>query len=173
MKKLPLLSLIRLQYAAKRSAALMKAHGFMKAMNSITDALYSEVTAGFVSIIFEDGSGKHSDSILEITPILEGMAIPFIQSTTVTIYDDVLNAFDESEKRKMPVAILVNSLDLNKEVLFDQKQNLRKSFTYKRDIFSHVVHPMLSEFQYKVFLSKKLLGDISTITKPVLPNNAG
>ena len=58
----------------KTIGGIMKAHGFMKAMNSISDSLYSEISAGFVTIIFEDASGKHSDSILEIIPVFEGTA---------------------------------------------------------------------------------------------------
>jgi len=64
----------------KRAAVLMKAHGLMKAANSVSDSLYTEPTAGFVTIIFDDKSGKHSDNILEITPVLEGMSMPFITS---------------------------------------------------------------------------------------------
>jgi len=100
----------------KRSATMIKAHGFMKAANSISDALYSEISAGFVTIIFEDSSGKHSDSIFEIIPILQGMSIPFFQSKMDMLYDDVINSFLESETRKMPVVLLVDSLKLNEEI---------------------------------------------------------
>lgn len=150
----------------KRSAVIMKAHGFMKAANSISDSLYSEISAGFVSLIFEDSSGKHSDNILEIVPVLKGMSIPFMHGKTDSLYDNIIDAFHESEKKKMPVAVLINSLETNKEIQFQQKQNLKRTFTYFRDICQHVVHPLLSDYQYKVFLSKKLEGDTTIIPKP-------
>jgi TPP-dependent indolepyruvate ferredoxin oxidoreductase alpha subunit len=153
----------------KRSAVIFKAHGFLKAANSISDSLYSEITAGFVSLIFEDSSGKHSDSILEISPVLEGMSMPFIQGRTKNIYDDILNAFEESEKRKMPVAVLINSLEIKEEIEFLQRGDLKQKFTYTRDITKHVVHPMLSDYQYKYFLSQKFSGEKSSLAKPKFP----
>lgn len=153
----------------KRSASLMKAHGLMKAANSVIDSLYSEITAGFVTIIFEDKSGKHSDNILEIVPILQGLPLRFIQSSTTTIYEDVINAFNLSERLKLPVVLLVDALEVNNETSFEQKSELKKKFTYKRDIYQHVVHPMLSDYQYKVFLAKKFDGDTTSILRPDLP----
>lgn len=153
----------------KRSASLMKAHGLMKAANSVIDSLYSEITAGFVTIIFEDKSGKHSDNILEIVPILQGFPLRFVQSTASTIYEDVIKAFNESERLKLPVALLVDALEVKNETSFEQKSELKKKFNYKRDIYQHVVHPMLSDYQYKVFLAKKFDGDTTTILRPDLP----
>lgn len=153
----------------KRSASLMKAHGLMKAANSVIDSLYSEITAGFVTIIFEDKSGKHSDNILEIVPILQCLPLRFIQSSTTTIYEDVINAFNLSERLKLPVVLLVDALEVNNETSFEQKSELKKKFTYKRDIYQHVVHPMLSDYQYKVFLAKKFDGDTTSILRPDLP----
>lgn len=153
----------------KRSVALMKSHGLMKAANSVIDSLYTEINAGFVTIIFEDKSGKHSDNILEIVPVLQGLPMNFIQSATATIYNDVINAFLESEIRKSPVILLVDSLEVKNETSFEQNINLKKKFSYKRDIFQHVVHPMLSDYQYKVFLAKKFDGDVTSIQRPKLP----
>jgi TPP-dependent indolepyruvate ferredoxin oxidoreductase alpha subunit len=153
----------------KRSAAIIKAHGFMKAANSISDSLYSEISAGLVILIFEDSSGKHSDSIFEIIPILQGMSIPFFQSKIDVLYDDVINAFVESETRKMPVVLLIDSLKINEEVSFQPRQDLKKNFSYTRDIYNHVIHPMLSGYQYKVFLSRIIVGDKTLDAKPNPP----
>lgn len=153
----------------KRSASLMKAHGLMKAANSVIDSIYTETNAGFVTIIFEDKSGKHSDNILEIIPILQGLPIRYFESSVSSIYDDVITAFIESEKIKLPVVLLVDSLEVKNETSFEQKNDLKKKFSYKRDVYKHVVHPMLSDYQYKVFLTKKYDGDITSIPKPDLP----
>jgi TPP-dependent indolepyruvate ferredoxin oxidoreductase alpha subunit len=153
----------------KRSSVMIKSHGFMKAANSISDSLYSEISAGFVILVFEDSSGKHSDSILEIIPILQGMSVPFFQSKIDVLYDDVINAFMESENRKMPIVLLVDSLKINEEVSFEPRQDLKKKFSYTRDVYNHVIHPMLSDYQYKVFLSRIIVGDKTLDTKPNLP----
>lgn len=153
----------------KRSASLMKTHGFMKAMNSVADAIYSSITAGFVTILFEDKSGKHSDSILEAAPILQALPVNYIQAGTPKIYDHIISALELSEQKKLPVAVIVNALEINNAVSFEQKPNLKKQFSFKRDIFSHVVHPMLSEYQYKVYIARKLGGDPLSIAKPELP----
>lgn len=153
----------------RRSAVLMKTHGLAKAANSITDSMYTTFDAGFVSFIFEDQSGKHSDNILESAPILNGLSMPFLHSKPESVYDDVIAAYELSEKKKQPVALIVDSLSVKKEVEFQPKENLRKRFPYKRDIYSHVVHPMLSDYQYKVFLAKKFDGDTTILQRPELP----
>ncbi|PKL82768.1 MAG: hypothetical protein CVV24_08405 [Ignavibacteriae bacterium HGW-Ignavibacteriae-3] len=153
----------------KRSASLMKVHGITKAANSVMDSLYTETTAGFVTFLFEDRSGKHSDSILEAAPILNGFSMPFNTAKTENIYNDVIDAYEESEKRKLPFALIVDSLEIGREINFLQKENLKKTFHYSRNVYHHVVHPMLAEYQYKVFMAKKLGGDPSIIQKPDLP----
>ncbi len=153
----------------KRAAVLMKAHGFMKAANSVSDSLYTEPSAGFVTIIFDDKSGKHSDNILEITPVLEGMSMPFITLRTETVYDDVVSAFLESERRKMPIAVIVDALCNKLEIEFTSKQNLKRNFSYERNVYSHVVNPLLADYQYKLFIAKKLNGNLETVVRPELP----
>lgn len=153
----------------KRSASMMKSHGLLKAANSLMDSLYSEVTAGFVTLIFEDKSGRHSDNILEIIPVIQGLPMKFIQSSTADIYNDVIKAFHESESGRRPVALLIDALEVKNEVTIEKRNNLSKKFTYRRDVYQHIIHPMLSDYQYKVFLAKKLGGDITSIQRPDLP----
>ena len=153
----------------KRSAVLMKVHGIAKAANSVVDSLCTEITAGFVTLLFEDKSGKHSDSILEAAPILAGLSIPFKIAKTASLYNDVIEAYRESERRKLPFVLVIDSLEILKEISFERQDNLKKTFQYTRSVYHHVVHPMLAEYQYKVFIAKKLGGDTSIIQKPDLP----
>lgn len=153
----------------KRSAALMKVHGIAKAANSVVDSLYTEITAGFVTFLFEDRSGKHSDSILEAAPILDGLSMPFKIAKTENLYDDVVEAFKQSEERKLPFALVIDSMEISKEISFERRDKLKKTFQYSRNIYHHVVHPMLAEYQYKIFMAKKLGGDPNIIKKPDLP----
>ncbi|MEG8947754.1 thiamine pyrophosphate-dependent enzyme [Rosettibacter firmus] len=155
--------------AGKRAASLMKTHGILKAANSVMDSLYTELTAGFVTIIFDDKTGKHSDNILEIMPVLEGMSMPFIVAENDNIYEDIINAFLESEKRKIPLAVIVDAMSFKLETEFQPKQNLRKNFNYERNVYAHVVSPLISDYQYKLFVAKKLEGNLETVIRPVLP----
>ena len=153
----------------KRSAVLMKAQGFVKAGNSAVDSLYTNVKAGFVSIIFEDFTGEHSDNIMELIPILRGMHFPTKIGKAETIYDDIISCYGESEQRKMPYALLINSADIKKETNFERHENLNKYFEFKRDLLGNVIHPLLADYQYKVFTAKKIMGEFSNIKTPQIP----
>lgn len=154
----------------KRSAFLSKAQGIAKAMNSITDSLYTDVTAGFVSIVFDDKTGKSSDNIMEIEPLLTGAAVPYRVASPDSIYEDVVSAYRESEQRLMPFVLIVDASTVENTYEFERRTKLEKQFHYKRDIYHHVVHPYLSDYQYRVFSAKKFEGDRSVLKKPALPN---
>lgn len=151
----------------KRSVCLIKAQGLAKATNSVVDSLYTSTTAGFVTFIFDDNVGSHSDNIMETEPLLNGLSLPYIVADSITIYDDVVNAFHKSEKLNLPVAIIVNASEILNEIEFEQ-QSFRKNFTYKRDILNHVVHPLFAQYQYDVFKSKQNGKFNETIEKPKL-----
>ena len=151
----------------KRSACLIKAQGLAKAANSVVDSLYTSVTAGFVTFIFDDSAGNHSDNIMETESLLKGLSMQYIVADSITIYDDVISSFLKSEKSKLPIAIIVNASEILNEIEFEQ-QSYRKNFTYQRDILQHVVHPLFAQYQYKLFKSKKSNDLNSEIEKPTL-----
>lgn len=153
----------------KRSAFLGKSQGIAKAMNSLTDALYTDITAGFVSIIFDDKTGKSSDNILEIEPLLKGSGIPYRIAKPELVYEDIISAYRESERTFLPYALIIDAASIDDTYEFDRRTNLTRNFIYKRDIYHHVVHPFLSDYQYKVFAAKIFDGDRSVIKKPDLP----
>ncbi len=153
----------------KRSACLIKAQGFAKAANSVIDSLYTSITAGFVTIIFDDKTGSHSDSVMEIEKLLRGMVFPYTRAESENIYDDLVNAFHESEKTHSPRVLIVDSDDIEKMIDFDQ-QNFTKRFLYNRDILQHVVHPLFADYQFKVYTARKFRDDYASIPKPAIPN---
>ena len=154
----------------KRSACLAKAQGLAKAMNSVTDSLYTDITAGFVTFIFDDTTGESSDNILEVEPLLKGASIKYKTSNPESIYEDVIGAYRESESNSSPFVLVVDANSVENTYEFERRPNLEKSFNYKRDIYHHIVHPYLANYQYKVFSSKKFDGDRSVIKKPELPS---
>jgi TPP-dependent indolepyruvate ferredoxin oxidoreductase alpha subunit len=152
----------------QRSVLLTKSQGFVKAGNAVTDSLYIELTAGFVTIIFEDKIGDRSDNIMDIEPILQGFFFPYEVADESNIYNDVINAFEESEKRKIPFALIVDASKIEMEVSFEPREYLKKDFIYQRNILEHVVSPLFSEYQHKVFSAKKFYGDSKSIVQPEL-----
>ncbi|MCF8239914.1 MAG: hypothetical protein K9J16_00905 [Melioribacteraceae bacterium] len=153
----------------KRSAVLIKSHGLVKAANAASDSLYTQITAGFVVMIFEDFSGAHSDNILEIVPVLKGMSFPFHKAKIESLYDDVVAAYQMSESLKLPVALLIDAGKIEKEITFDRRNDLKKNFEYNRNILKHIVSPLFAEYQYQVFTAKKLQGDLTAIPSPKIP----
>jgi len=156
--------------AGKRSASMIKSHGFVKAGNAAVDSQYTELSAGFVIFIFEDKQGSHSDNILEIEPILRGMYFPYFIAKKETIYYDIVKSYEESERRGIPVALLIDSEDVERETEYEYSKNLRKTFNYKRDVLKHVVSPIISEYQFKLYNAKKLDMHAANFEKPKLPN---
>jgi TPP-dependent indolepyruvate ferredoxin oxidoreductase alpha subunit len=151
----------------KRSACLIKAQGLAKAANSVIDSLYTSITAGFVTFIFDDNVGNHSDNIMETEALLKGLSLPYLISDSITIYDDVINAFQQSEKRSMPYAIIINAAEILTETQFEE-QSFRRSFFYNRDVLRHVVHPLFAQYQYNIFKNKKEDLPTSEIERPKL-----
>jgi len=114
--------------AGVRSAAIMKTQGLAKAANSIVDSLYTDITAGFVVFVFDDKSGRHSDNIMEPIPFLKGLALHHKYAESDNIYQEVIDAYSESEKRKAPFALIVNADDVNNVIYFERSAELKKSF---------------------------------------------
>ena len=154
--------------AGKRSAVLIKSHGLMKAANSIIDSMYTNNAAGLVVFLFEDKTGEHSDNILDMQPILKGMSLPH-KIASNNIYNDIIACYHESESRKLPVVLLVDSVAHTKETEFEQNTSLKKNFNYIKDPLVHAVLPYFADYQYKLFTAKKLEGDIAVISRPKLP----
>jgi len=153
----------------KRAAVVIKTHGLLKAANSVLDSLYTDLSAGLVIILVDDKTGKHSDNILEIIPIIKGMALPYVSANSQNIYATITTAFLESEKKKIPIAVIVDSAIFNNSTSSERDKNIKPAAPFLRDVISHVVHPMFAEYQYKKYKAKTLEGDPEQIVRPKLP----
>lgn len=153
----------------KRSACFIKAHGLMKAANSVTDSLYTDITAGCLIFVFDDKSGKHSDNILETESLIKGLGIKYHKADQGSIYSDITNAMTDSERRNQPVVVLIDSYIVGEQEQMRRQEDLRIDFNYEKDVYSHIIHPLLSDYQYKVYMAKKLDGNYSSINRPPLP----
>lgn len=155
--------------AGKRSACLIKTHGMLKAANSVSDSLYTDINAGFITFLFDDRTGKHSDTILEIRPFLEGLSIPYVICDLKNIYRQIVDTYNESERRKLPYVILIDTADISKECEYEETVYQPRPFQYQKNINRQIVSPLLAEFQYKLFTVKKFAGDYSSIVSQPLP----
>jgi len=155
--------------AGTRSACIIKTHGFLKAANSINDSLYTSTTAGFVTILFDDRTGKSSDNILEIEPILKGFSAPYKVANIENIYNEIIIAFKESEKLQLPYFLVVDSAYSQKNINTERTTPEIPDFNFSRDIKKHIVHPLLSDYQYKVFKTKTSDQKFKNIEVPLFP----
>ncbi len=153
----------------QRSVTLIKAHGLAKAANSVVDSLSAGTTAGFVVLVFDDKLGKHSDSIFDVAALLQGLGIPYRTLQLQGMYREILDAFTRSEALQLPVALLVDTDDLDRVGTYVPVHGSTSSSSYQRDVLQHVVCPLLAGYQRQV-LDAKLSGqDWRLVKKPALP----
>jgi len=106
---------------------------------------------------------------LEIEPFLKALGIPFKFSTKEKIYSNLIEAFFESEKNKMPYVIVVDAADILQPTYFKQEDNFTYNYKFSRNIFNQLIHPMFADYQYKVFKSKMLDTNFAQVNLPPLP----
>lgn len=153
-----------------RAATLLKSHGLVKASNSVTDSLYCGTTAGLVNIVFNDSKGQHSDSILDIRAFLKGIGIPCKVAQKRTIYQQIISLFAQSEKRRLPYALVVETEEVLQSSNFDNWPKLNiASPEFHREITQHVLCPFFADYQNKVLKCKKNREDWTKIPKPGIP----
>jgi TPP-dependent indolepyruvate ferredoxin oxidoreductase alpha subunit len=153
----------------KRSATLVKAHGFAKAANAVVDSLSSGTTAGFVVMIFDDKLGKHSDSVFDVVALLRGLGIPHRVLQARHAYLDVMDAFRRSEELRLPVVLVVDADDLEQAAEYSPVRKKPPSPSYEKDVSQHVVSPHLAQYQHQVLQTKLSGRNWRLIKKPALP----
>jgi len=160
--------------AGKRAVTIMKAHGFFKAANSVSDSLYSGTLAGFVSIIVDDRNGIQSDSIADAKSSVEGMGIPHRVADVQEVFNDIAEGFLISEKLKLPFALIIDASDLDQSSRVSCIPEKRSgcidppSEKYIRDITEHVLCPPFCKYQRDVLQCKLSGGNWRDIKKPSL-----
>ncbi len=155
--------------AGSRSVLLTKAHGLAKAANAAVDALYAGVNAGMLIMVFHDEDGKHSDNIFDIETFIKGIRYPCLKPEVDEIEESIINAFELSEQRKLPIILLINSKDVVQEKAY---RGLNTHFTKKpftRDIHQNLVVPIFAKYQYDVVNAKLQRMDWEKIEKPAFP----
>jgi TPP-dependent indolepyruvate ferredoxin oxidoreductase alpha subunit len=153
----------------KRSATLVKAHGLAKAANSVIDSLFVGTAAGFVTLVFDDKFGRHSDSIFDIAGFLRGLQVPYRVANASDAYDEILNAFARSEEVELPIVVVVDSDDLTHTASYAPTQSVSPARNFRRDVAQRLVCPLLAEHQRRILDAKLSRQDWRAIKKSVLP----
>jgi len=151
-----------------RSAAILKSHGFAKAANSVIDSITAGTCAGFLVLVFHDQTGEHSDNVFDTLAFVEGTKIPLIRPKPEECYADVLRAFKTSEELRTPVAVLVDSGDLKKEVKIRREKAEIPVLKYERDVYQRLLCPLLAPYQQRL-LEARLARKTIEGEKPRLP----
>lgn len=156
--------------AGRRAACIMKSHGLTKSLNAVTDSLSCGVTAGMITIIFEDKTGAHSDNIIEIVPLIEGAEMPYRRGQPSSAYSDIRDLVELSERHELPFAIVFDSADIELDVPeAPAVHSLTPSPGYERDPLKHVVCPVLAPYQREVLVEKLRREDWRAVARPELP----
>lgn len=152
-----------------RSAAVIKSHGLAKAANSVIDSLTLGTTAGFVAVVVDDPSGRHSDNIFGLEDFLKGTGLPFKRAGRATVYRDLIECFAWSEELGTPVALLVDSDMVALDTACTRSILRPSGVKYQRDPLRNVLCPPLAEYQCKVMDARLSRTDWRGIPVPAVP----
>ncbi len=155
--------------AGARSAAIIKSHGLAKAGNSVIDSITLGTTAGFVAIVIDDPSGRHSDTVFDCESFLKGTGMPFKKAARETIYGALIECFLWSEEIGIPVALFVDTALVFSETACERRRLRPLAASYKRDPLRHVLCPPLAGYQQKVLNAKFARTDWRAVAAPALP----
>ncbi len=156
------------------SATIVKTHGLLKAANSASDSMFVELSGGMVVVVIDDQEGFRSDSIIFARKILKGIEMPFVSSSAETIYSDIIQAFERSNKMCIPHAVIIDTAEVLKENIEHGKVVAEK---IKKQPFSRcperqILFPMLTRYQRRVLdarLANEKIPGVSTL--PHIPDD--
>ncbi len=139
--------------AGVRAAALFKAHGFLKAANSLCTSLTCGTTAALVGLVFEDPTARHSDNVLEGAPVLRALGFELCERLD--------EAVRWSEAAGLPVMLAVDTLEDRADAIVLPPCGVE----YRRDPSQHLVCPMLAQPQHRNLQMRR--GGFAPATRPL------
>lgn len=140
--------------AGRRSACLIKTHGYAKAANAVLSSLSAGTLAGLVIFAFDDPDGSHSDNVLPAENLVRATEVPFERLAPGDAYSQVLRAFERSEQMGLPYLLLVDCRDVSRKTAFEPSTAMWTPPTLSSDPALRVVCPPLAPFQRAVLKAK-------------------
>jgi len=157
--------------AGARAVSIMKSHGCAKAANSVLDSLSCGTTAGCVLLVTNDRFGRHSDTAMDVAPMLRGIGMPYVNPPAHRLYEELRAAFLRSEELGLPVAVLTETEDFSERICLERRAAAAMPVQeYTRDVHRHVLCPILARYQHAVLQKKLRGGDWRSVLRPEMPS---
>lgn len=151
-----------------RSAVLLKAHGFLKAANAVGDSLAAGTTAGCLYVVFDDPTGAHSDSVLDIEGAARELGLPTHRPDDGDL-PALPQALQQSEAQQLPHLVVLPADTVDDEASGLPDALAPPTGSYERDVARHVCGPLLAQYQHAVFEARRTGGDPDALERPALP----
>ncbi len=151
-----------------RAVTILKSHGLAKAGNTAIDSLTAGTTAGFLVVVTEDPRGKHSDSIFDLKPFLEGLGLPYKRPNSEDFYRETVDAILWSEALGLPVVLFVDVEALDAPVSFTPLDVPAFQGEYRRDPYLHVLCPPLARYQNQLLQARLEGRSTEGLSRPAL-----
>lgn len=133
------------------------------------DSLSAGVRGGCVLVVCDDTAGAHSDNILDVPRLLEGMELPWRKAEPAHLSRQVREAFQRSEELELPVALLVDAEAMAETTEYVPSPASEGAQGFERNIRQHLLCPMLAAYQRQVLRAKLSGQDWRALPPPALP----
>jgi TPP-dependent indolepyruvate ferredoxin oxidoreductase alpha subunit len=154
--------------AGTRAAVLIKAHGLAKAGNSILDAVTAGTLAGLVIMVFDDRTGSHSDSIVDVETLVQGFHLPHLKCSHRL--QEIEQAFKVSEQMQLPIAVSIDAAMVEQQTNTASLPELPPfAGSFQRDVYRHLLCPVLAPHQHEILHAKQTAQSWQKLPKPQLP----
>ncbi len=150
------------------AVCLVKMHGLLKAANALVDALLMGVSAGFVTVVFEDPKGRHSDGILPTARILDALEVPFEWASDPRALAEALHA---SQAQGLPRVLVMESDAVGEAFTGALPARPLREAEWSPDPVGQMACPLFGEHQRHVLLAR--LGGAPPPAAPALPSVEG
>ncbi len=154
--------------AGSRAVVLIKAHGLAKAGNSVLDAVTAGTLAGLVIMVFDDRTGSHSDSIVDVETLVQGFHLPHLKCSHRL--QEIEQAFQVSEQMQLPVAVSIDAAVVEQKTNTGFMPELPPfAGSFQRNIYRHLLCPVLAPHQHDILHAKQTAQSWQNIPRPQLP----
>ncbi len=137
------------------SLCLIKMHGLLKAANAVVCSLSAGVSAGCLTVVFDDPSGSHSDNQLPTVEMLTALEIPTLVAHQPEQVPAALGqAWLASQRTGLPHVLVVDSSWMERPFESDLPHFELDSRPFQSDRAGQLVCPLLGDYQRQRLLGR-------------------
>lgn len=153
----------------RRAAVLLKAHGFLKAANAVADQLAAGTTAGLVYVVFDDPTGAHSDSVLDVEGPARRLGLHVTRPDPEAALSALVEALAHSEAQQLPRLVILPAGLVDDPAPPVPERSPDAPPAYQRDVARHVCCPLFADYQHAVFRARNEGRAPDAVERPALP----